>query len=121
MPSKISQNGFFIFSICSYIGRTFSLNEWTFLSAKYDESNWKLSKNAVTSTGAMLEWNLHTLNYDTYIRQFVIGIQKYLHGEQFSENSHKWKITRYISYYTIPYYSILSILLLNLSVDNSIK
>lgn len=41
-----------------------------------------------------LDWSLESLNYDKYIREFVIGIQKYIHGENFRENSNKYKITK---------------------------
>lgn len=41
-----------------------------------------------------LDCNLQSLNYDNYIRQFVIGIQKYLHKEQVPDKRNTYKITR---------------------------
>uniref|UniRef100_A0A1B0FI19 Fatty acyl-CoA reductase n=1 Tax=Glossina morsitans morsitans TaxID=37546 RepID=A0A1B0FI19_GLOMM len=70
-------------------GKCFSLNEWIFMS----DSSYRYEKMLNDGAFPCLEWPLNTLNYDTYIRQFVLGIQMYLHHEQFSENS-RWKITR---------------------------
>ncbi|XP_075146064.1 putative fatty acyl-CoA reductase CG5065 [Haematobia irritans] len=71
-------------------GKCFSLNEWIFKnkSRNYYEE--------VVNSGTMpcLDWDLKDMDYDIYIRQFVIGIQKYLHQEKFRENANKWKITR---------------------------
>ncbi|XP_073836888.1 putative fatty acyl-CoA reductase CG5065 [Musca autumnalis] len=71
-------------------GKCFSLNEWIFMNGSryyYDD---------VLNAGAFpcLYWNLSTLDYEIYIRQFVIGIQKYLHQERFCENSNRYQITR---------------------------
>lgn len=57
------------------------------------DSSYRYEKMLNDGAFPCLEWPLNTLNYDTYIRQFVLGIQMYLHHEQFSENS-RWKITR---------------------------
>ncbi|KAL9890233.1 fatty acyl-CoA reductase 1 [Glossina fuscipes fuscipes] len=70
-------------------GKCFSLNEWIFMS----DSSYYYEKMLNDGAFPCLEWALNTLNYDTYIRQFVLGIQMYLHHEQFSENS-RWKITK---------------------------
>lgn len=59
-------------------------------------SNSRHYNEDVVTTGAdaSLNWNLKTMDYEAYIRQFVIGIQKYLHQERFRENSNKMQITR---------------------------
>lgn len=68
-------------------GRTFSLNEWIFKNqSRYYFQGSKRTKH--------LLWDLETLDYDKYIREFVIGIQKYLHHERFQENASKWRVTR---------------------------
>ncbi|XP_067616071.1 putative fatty acyl-CoA reductase CG5065 [Eurosta solidaginis] len=71
-------------------GRTFSLNEWIFKN----HSRHYFKDLLPTKAAPEILWNLESLDYDTYIRAFVIGIQKYLHREHFQENSSKWKITR---------------------------
>ncbi|XP_059219889.1 putative fatty acyl-CoA reductase CG5065 [Stomoxys calcitrans] len=71
-------------------GKCFSLNEWIF------KNNSRYYFEEILASGAFpcLYWNLKDMDYEIYIRQFVIGIQKYLHQERFRENAHKWQITR---------------------------
>ncbi|XP_037953609.1 putative fatty acyl-CoA reductase CG5065 [Teleopsis dalmanni] len=77
-------------------GKTFSLNEWIFRNrSRYYYKQLLCSENAHNMC-----WDLETLNYDLYIRKFVIGIQKYLHHEHFQENSNKIKITKYFWFWS---------------------
>lgn len=41
-----------------------------------------------------LDWNLKSMDYEYYIRHFVIGIQKYLQNERFVDEPNKLTITR---------------------------
>lgn len=73
-------------------GKTFSLNEWIFKnqSRYYFEDLYKqgLYKG--------MRWNLQDLNYDSYIRQYVIGIQTYIHKEKFNPDRNKLFVTRLV-------------------------
>ncbi|XP_036340660.1 putative fatty acyl-CoA reductase CG5065 [Rhagoletis pomonella] len=71
-------------------GRTFSLNEWIFKN----RSRYYFEELLQNKALHQLSWNLEALDYDSYIREFVIGIQKYLHHEQFHESASRWRITR---------------------------
>ena len=72
-------------------GKCFSLNEWIFLNNRRYYYADIVNNNAYSS----LDWNLQSLNYDNYIRLFVIGIQQYLHHEHdVRKQRNKFKITK---------------------------
>lgn len=71
-------------------GSFFSLNEWIFKNS----SRYYFKELIENKTFPMLYWNLDELNYDDYVRRHMIGINKYLHREDFTMESNKMHVTR---------------------------
>ncbi|EDV90840.1 putative fatty acyl-CoA reductase CG5065 [Drosophila grimshawi] len=71
-------------------GSFFSLNEWIFKN----RSRFYFKHLIENDTFPMLYWNLDELNYDDYVRCHMIGINKYLHREQFTVDANKMQVTR---------------------------
>lgn len=71
-------------------GSFFSLNEWIFKN----RSRYYFKELIENKTFPMLYWNLDELNYDDYVRRHMIGINKYLHREDFTMESNKMHVTR---------------------------
>ncbi|KAM7363056.1 fatty acyl-CoA reductase 1 [Cochliomyia hominivorax] len=89
-------------------GKCFSLNEWIFLNKSRNYFMDVVNNNHMNSS---LDCNLQSLNYDNYIRQFVIGIQKYLHHEKINDQKNKLKITRlYWSWIFVHCFMILMLI-----------
>ncbi|KAH8420698.1 hypothetical protein KR222_001728 [Zaprionus bogoriensis] len=71
-------------------GAFFSLNEWIFKN----RSRYYFKELIDNKTFPMLYWNLDELNYDDYVRRHMIGINRYLHREDFTMESNKMHVTR---------------------------
>ncbi|BFF89372.1 putative fatty acyl-CoA reductase [Drosophila madeirensis] len=71
-------------------GSFFSLNEWIFKN----KSRYYFKEQIENGTFPMLYWNLEDLDYDEYVRRHMIGINKYLHRENFTVDSNKLMVTK---------------------------
>ncbi|XP_001359882.2 putative fatty acyl-CoA reductase CG5065 [Drosophila pseudoobscura] len=71
-------------------GSFFSLNEWIFKN----KSRFYFKEQIENGTFSMLYWNLEDLDYDDYVRRHMIGINKYLHRENFTVDSNKLMVTK---------------------------
>ncbi|XP_022209941.1 putative fatty acyl-CoA reductase CG5065 [Drosophila obscura] len=71
-------------------GSFFSLNEWIFKN----KSRYYFKEQIENGTFPMLYWNLEDLDYDDYVRRHMIGINKYLHRENFTVDSNKLMVTK---------------------------
>ncbi|XP_030374198.1 putative fatty acyl-CoA reductase CG5065, partial [Scaptodrosophila lebanonensis] len=87
-------------------GSFFSLNEWIFQNS----SRYYFQELIENGTFPMLYWNLDELNYDDYVRRHMIGINKYLHRENFNVDANKIQVTK--TYWLWIFLHLISYMLL---------